>query len=162
MKRFIRPKGAIMAFALFFVLSSVFAGSGDPVPGVEVSLENANGKKMNATTDKDGEYSFNNLDKGTYTVRVRCASGACVSMRDATGRNMEKEIHFSSSISSPDKDRDNRNDDAEGTKKKKEGYSTGKRQHKPITLSKDWSSVSTITIETSGSSIEGEITAVSK
>lgn len=65
-----------------FISSTIFAqqtgslrgqvvdGLGAIVVGATVTAVDANGKEKSATTDRQGEFSLNNLAPGTYTVRV--------------------------------------------------------------------------------------------
>lgn len=161
MNRFLNSAGKLAFAALTFLFALTPMSAGSPVSGVEVCLESSTGKKITTTTDKDGKYSFENLDKGTYTVKVRCTSGECVAPRDAasgqaTGKVAMQDFHFTCTVSPPSTKSSSRSS-VSSPRDASSGLATGKRQHKPVTFKKEWSSVSTVTVETDGSSCTGDI-----
>lgn len=63
----------IMLLALsLFPVAMVFAAAGDPVPGVDVSLEQIpGGNRVSTKTAPDGAFSFTGLTPGWYVLRVQ-------------------------------------------------------------------------------------------
>lgn len=58
--------------ATFLLLTATAASAGDPIPGVDVSLEQIpGGVRGQANTDANGEFGFKNLPAGRYVVHVR-------------------------------------------------------------------------------------------
>ncbi len=58
--------------AIFFSFFVKIAQAGDPIPGVDVSLEQVPGSVLIArtTTDEDGRFSFDELTLGKYLLRI--------------------------------------------------------------------------------------------
>lgn len=56
---------------VFLSITAENAKAGDPVPGVDVSLEQIPGGIVGkSTTDKDGKFSFDKLRQGDYVLRI--------------------------------------------------------------------------------------------
>jgi hypothetical protein len=64
------PALAVLAFAVFFVLSAVDARAGAPLKGVDVKLGRNPGGTVAArtTTDEHGAFTFANVPAGSYTL----------------------------------------------------------------------------------------------
>ncbi len=57
--------------AIFFGFAIKSAQAGDPIPGVDVSLEQVPGSvKGKAKTGKDGRFNFDKLKPGKYVLRI--------------------------------------------------------------------------------------------
>src|SRR3989338_235954 len=57
--------------AVFFGIAVKSAQAGDPVPGIDISLEQIPGGIVaKATTGKDGRFSFDKLKQGKYVLRI--------------------------------------------------------------------------------------------
>lgn len=155
MKRFIRSASAIAAAAFIFASGILSATDAGAASGVEIMLKDKGGKTITATTDKNGEFDFRNMSEGTYTVMVRCVAGPCINMREPADAN----LHFTAQVITPeDEKKDPRADEPEGNKEETtREFTPGKKQHKPMVLTKDWSSVSTIEIGDDGSTLKGMI-----
>jgi hypothetical protein len=62
---------ASLAMALLLGISAAPALAGDPVPGIDVSLEQIPGGVTRTTkTDSTGRYVFDRLPPGTYVLRL--------------------------------------------------------------------------------------------
>jgi hypothetical protein len=56
---------------VLFLTSTVLSLPGDPVPGIDVSLEQIPGRLVtNVTTNKYGRFTFDNLKPGNYLLKL--------------------------------------------------------------------------------------------
>src|SRR5689334_19390854 len=97
----------VLMFSLLFAVSSVFAQkftgtiqgrvtdpSGAVLPNAQVTITNvATGVTRTATTNADGDYTFPELQVGTYEVRVSSAS-----FKEAVTRNVELHVASTSTV----------------------------------------------------------------
>jgi len=104
----------LILIALVFSLSAATLFSGDPIPGIDITLRNTEtNKTMKTKTNRSGKFRFNNLKPGTYIVEL-----------SFKGERMTIGGSRSESLVILPKD-------------KSSGLATGKRQHKPITVTKE-------------------------
>lgn len=69
-RKFLRIAVAVTAF-VFLVFPAKRALPGDPVPGIDVQLEQIPGGKAKVVrTDKDGKFTFANLAPGKYVLKL--------------------------------------------------------------------------------------------
>lgn len=107
-------KVSIIYLFLFFALTMSNAYSECPVSGVEVSVKNLDlNKSFKIKTNKNGKFSFNKLPAGNYALTVSLG-----------GKSMSVGEDGSESISISADD-------------KASGMASGKRKHKPITITKE-------------------------
>lgn len=86
-----------------------------PVSGIEIEIENnSTGQKFTTKTNKDGKFSFSKLPTGTYSFSL-VVSTKSYSVTDKRSKELN--------VVSP--------------KDAASGLPTGKRQHKPMTISKE-------------------------
>jgi hypothetical protein len=69
----IRAFGALLCGGLLMLATAAFARDGDPLPGIDVSMEQNPGGIIIATgtTNGSGDYVFTNMPEGNYTLRVK-------------------------------------------------------------------------------------------
>ncbi len=61
----------VVTAAIFFGFTIKSAQAGDPIPGVDVSLEQVPGSIVaKAATGKDGRFNFDKLKPGKYVLRI--------------------------------------------------------------------------------------------
>lgn len=99
-----------VAFAM--AATSLFAG--DPIPGIDVTLRNTeNNKTMKSKTNRSGKFSFRNLEPGTYVVELSYKG-----QRMFVGKDRNESLVISPRDAAS-------------------GLPTGKRQHRPLTVTKE-------------------------
>jgi type VI protein secretion system component Hcp len=126
------------------MFSFVFAG--DPIPGIDVRLENTNGGKIfKCKTDADGNFKFDNCPEGTYSV-----SFSYQKISYSYGKQTEGSLDAQTlEVKSP-------RDIATG-------QASGKRMHKPFTITKEFDKASPILMLTiDGTTISGSISSREK
>lgn len=75
MNRFFSAISLVLAGVL---LAAASATAGDPIPGLDVSLQNSSGVVIaRVTTDDDGKFTIDNVPPDTYVLRIRCKSDRC-------------------------------------------------------------------------------------
>jgi len=147
-------------FAAFCLGVAMPAFAGDPIPGLDVKLgkPGGGGKAIVVKTDENGNFSFDNLAEGTYTVTI--SYDACVKAINTkgTGATVRQGSTGSTKFSLDCDDADGimvADLDADGianVQRKVDGdraavqsprdiatgQASGKRMHKPFTITKEW------------------------
>lgn len=72
---------AFAALILFSLSVAEYVAAGDPVPGLDITIEQIPGGIVrNATTGKDGSFVFDKLPAGKYRVRMESQRSATTEM----------------------------------------------------------------------------------
>lgn len=133
-------------FAASVMLASSFAFASDPIPGVDVILKNkATGATLTTRTDATGTFRIG-LDEGQYSIIVpfeACdhainTKGTGSSGRSYTAGHFSLEIDNVDGIAVADLDGDAAPDQVKGPRDIATGQASGKRMHKPFTITKEW------------------------
>jgi len=132
---------------------AVPAFAGDPIHGVDIKLGMAGGKTKVVKTDADGKFTFDNLSEGTYTLTI--SYDACSRAINTTGTGatvrQSGEHTFSVvcddgndiTVAAADVDGDGMADrtvshEVQSPRDLATGQASGKRMHKPFTITKEW------------------------
>jgi hypothetical protein len=143
MKHLMRISLAIVA--MLFATSYAFATEGDPIPGIDVKLINANGQVIKTVkTDETGAFTCT-LDEGVYGVCI--SNEACgnayakitKSRSNIQNNRFALNLDGGNDIVVGDLDADGQMDKIVSPRDHASGLPTGKRMHKPFTITKDWS-----------------------
>jgi hypothetical protein len=86
-----RSPGSVSGFAFVSMSHMVMLQTGPPLVGARLTLESSS-HRYTATTDKGGNYRFEEVAAGTYTLRVDPPPGV------AAIRSMELEVHPSECV----------------------------------------------------------------
>ena len=140
---------ALVFAALILSASFAFATEGDPIPGVDVKLVNAEGKAVKLfKTDANGKFTCT-LDEGVYGVCI--SQEACAAVvktktksnqsndRTYTSGNFMLNLDGGNDIVVGDLDGDGAMDKVVSPRDHASGLPTGKRMHKPFVITKEWS-----------------------
>ncbi len=104
---------SIFIAVLFIGRPNLYAG--EPIGGVNISIDQIpGGKTFKTKTNSKGEFSFKNLPDGNYLLTVSYKGQSAVVGK----KGSEKIVVF-------------------GGSNKSSGLPTGKRQHKPVTITKE-------------------------
>ncbi len=113
---------AIIAMVLF--ASNSFAAS-DYLLELEGVKGESKGKKLQLTENSDGSFTIENIPAGTYNVVYKAKQGKTGSTKRSTGAGGGPHVlAFEYNVKAP--------------RDVATGQASGKRQHKPITISKEW------------------------
>jgi hypothetical protein len=90
-------KVAVIAAVLLGLLEGSASATNDPIPGVDIIVrKNPGGIVTHATTDKAGNFAFNNLAVGTYQLQVTVPQTKAISTSRSNikkpGRTMENGV----------------------------------------------------------------------
>ena len=86
-----RLPGSVSGFAFVNMSPYIYAQTGPPLAGARLTLESPS-HRYTATTDKGGDYRFEEVAVGTHTLRVDPPQGV------AAIRSMELEVHPSECV----------------------------------------------------------------
>jgi hypothetical protein len=144
---------ALVFAALILSASFAFAAEGDPIPGIDVKFVNADGMVVKTVkTDATGKFTCT-LDEGVYGVCISNEACAAAVIKTKTKSNQSNDRtysagHFmlnldgSSDIVVGDLDGDGKLDRVVSPRDIATGQASGKRMHKPFTITKEWSASS--------------------
>jgi hypothetical protein len=151
--RLLQPS-LVAAFCLGLAMP---AFAGDPIPGVDVKLTAANGKTIIVKTDAEGTFSFNNLSEGTYSLSIsheQCrhainTKGTGTAGRESSAPSVSEKFSLvcddgnGIAVAAADVDGDGMADrtashEIQSPRDVASGLPTGKRMHKPFTITKEW------------------------
>ena len=136
-----------------FVAIPIVLFAGDPIPGIDITVnQSPNGITKNGTTNGRGEFIAKGLEEGDYKVTiemngVRCVIGDKVNEKitvpSTNSTANVKPIRLEISSRSMYISKKGYDYYASNTRDAASGLPTGKRQHKPVSLSKELDKSST-------------------
>jgi hypothetical protein len=168
-----------MLAALVLLVAAPVLAQGDAVEGIELLLKNANGKVVQkCVSQKDGSWSFTELEPGNYTVDVNAKTATksrsnIQNNRLAAMKVKEKANRTKSSSDFRDTDSDgdgleeisftfNFNEvsyDVKSPRDAGSGMASGKRTHHPVTFVKEWGAATPqFKVSKSGGTVSGIVT----
>jgi hypothetical protein len=142
----------LVVLAMIVSASFAFATEGDPIPGLDVKLINADGQVIKTIkTDETGAFTCT-LDEGVYGVCISQAACAAV-IKTKTKSNQSNDRSYSAGhfmldldggndVVVGDLNGDGKLDKVVSPRDHASGLPTGKRMHKPISITTSWSASS--------------------
>jgi hypothetical protein len=141
-------RAAVVLVAMLLSASFAFAADGDPIPGLDVKLINADGQVIKTVkTDAKGAFTCT-LDEGVYGVCIsQEACAAVIKTKTKSNQSNDRTYtsgHFmlnldgSSDIVVGDLNSDGSLDKVQTAREASSGMATGRRMHKPFTITKEW------------------------
>jgi hypothetical protein len=136
-------RSLLVLIAIVFSASFAYAGDTDPIPGVDVNLVSADGKIVKTVkTDASGAFTCT-LDEGVYGVCISheaCTTAAAriTKSRSNIQNNFILNLGGGTDVVVDDLAGDGTLNKVVAPREHASGLATGKRMHKPFTITKEW------------------------
>lgn len=134
-------RAALVFAALILSASFAFATEGDPIPGIDVKFVGADGQVVKTVrTDASGTFTCT-LDEGVYGVCVShdaCRSVVKTKTKSNQSNDFMLNLNGGTDVVVGDLDGDGKLDRVLAPRDIATGQASGKRMHKPFTITKEW------------------------